>query len=134
MYYPYLRGKQFELILLRDNSELIAKNNIHPIIEPVKNNFSSLTNAVKSLFNNKAACTLVVNPHAGQTPVPMKNILHELIDDSYKDFTNIFIGYILQANSNIKELADLLKKYHKNNFSIIHNGYTDAKTRKHRTI
>jgi hypothetical protein len=24
MYYPYLRGKQFELILLRDNAKFIA--------------------------------------------------------------------------------------------------------------
>jgi hypothetical protein len=60
MYYPYLRGKQFELILLRDNAEFIAKNDIHPIIEPVKTNFSSLKNTMKVLNEKGVSCTLIV--------------------------------------------------------------------------
>lgn len=31
MYYPYFRGKQYELITIRENAELIARNNIVPI-------------------------------------------------------------------------------------------------------
>lgn len=37
MYYPYLRGKQFELLALREFANESANNrNIVPIIEPVK--------------------------------------------------------------------------------------------------
>lgn len=38
MYYPYLRGKMYELIAIRDliNENLIDTEYIHPIIEPVK--------------------------------------------------------------------------------------------------
>jgi hypothetical protein len=39
MYYPYLRGKQFELIALRDLLKVLIvkeKNKISPIIEPIK--------------------------------------------------------------------------------------------------
>ena len=74
MYYPYLRGKQFELILLRDNAELLAENNIHPIIEPVKSDFKALTRAFKVLNENGVNCTLVVNPQAGEEPVKTSSI------------------------------------------------------------
>jgi hypothetical protein len=128
MYYPYLRGKQFELILLRDNAEFIAKNKIHPIIEPVKTNFSSLNTAMKVLNERNVNCTLIVNPCAGQKPVPTSRILDELIEGSFSGFTNMSIGYMLCAGSNIKDLVDLLKKYSLLNFSILHYGYTDGET------
>jgi hypothetical protein len=42
MYYPYFRGKQFELVLLREMANFIAANPINPIIELVKDNESSI--------------------------------------------------------------------------------------------
>ncbi len=127
MYYPYLRGKQFELILLRDNAEFIAENNIHPIIEPVKSDFKALIRAFKVLNEKGVNCTLVVNPQAGQEPVKTANILKELIDDSFKDYQNLSIGYILHAKSKITDLIALLKKHGAFNFSILHYGYTNGK-------
>jgi hypothetical protein len=133
MYYPYLRGKQFELILLRDNAEFIAKNEIHPIIEPVKTNFSSLKNTMKVLNEKGVNCTLIVNPQAGQMPVPTLSIIDELIKDSCKGFKDISIGYILHAKSNINDLVDLLKTHPALNFSIVHYGYTDGENIVHKT-
>jgi len=127
MYYPYLRGKQFELILLRDNAEFIAGNNIHPIIEPVKSDFKALIRAVKVLNEKGVNYTLIVNPQAGQKPVKALNILKELIDDSFKDYQNLSIGYILHAESRISDLIALIKKYGTFNFSILHYGYTNGK-------
>jgi len=69
MYYPYFRGKQFELILLRDYAGLLAENNIHPIIEPVKENFSSLTKTMESLHDKNALSTIIINPQVGESPV-----------------------------------------------------------------
>ena len=36
MYHPYFRGKQFELITIREMAPLLAKSNFVPIIEPVR--------------------------------------------------------------------------------------------------
>jgi hypothetical protein len=38
MYYPYIRGKQFELLALKDLIHLLEENKekISPIIEPVR--------------------------------------------------------------------------------------------------
>ena len=47
MYYPYLRGRQFELITIRDLALENALEKVTPVIEPVKESFNSL-----SLANN----------------------------------------------------------------------------------
>ncbi|MGR3179979.1 MAG: sce7725 family protein [Candidatus Anammoxibacter sp.] len=127
MYYPYFRGKQFELILIRDNAEFLAKNNIHPIIEPVKSDFSALTRAMKVINEKGVNCTLIVNPVAGEKPVPTSSILQELIEDSFKNYKNISIGYMLHAKSDIADLVMLLKKNCTFSFTILHCGYTDGK-------
>ncbi len=127
MYYPYLRGKQFELILLRDNAEFLAKNSIHPIIEPVKSDFTALTRSMKAMNENGVDCTLIVNPQAGQEPIHTSSILKELIEDKFKKLKNISVGYILHAESKIDDLVALLKKYRNFNFSILHYGYTNGK-------
>lgn len=66
MYFPYLRGKQFELIALREfatqhpNAEKIV-----PIIEPVKSTFNGLTTATKVMFERQLHFALVLNPTDG---------------------------------------------------------------------
>lgn len=126
MYYPYLRGKQFELILLRDNAQFLAKNSIHPIIEPVKGDFSSLTRTMKILHKESVNCTLIVNPQVGHEPI-LPSSIQELLENGFKEFKNISVGYILHAQSKINDLVKLLQIYKTSNFSILHDGYTDGK-------
>ncbi len=126
MYHPYLRGKQFELILLRDNSTMIAENNVHPIIEPVRKDFKSLKRALKSLADSKALYTLIINPITGETPVPQESLLN-FIEKPPFILGNVSLGYILGADSKIDELTKLLKKYRDKDFSIIHYGYPNSK-------
>ena len=124
MYYPYLRGKQFELILLRDNADLIADSSIHPIIEPVKKEFKPLIRAMKLLNEKNIDCTLIINPQVGEKK---GQILNDLIDEEFKDYENISIGYILHAESDTAELVALLEKYNTRKFSLIHYGYSKGK-------
>lgn len=65
MYYPYLRGKQFDLLALRQLSEenkLSAA--IHPVIEPVKDN-PALFKLIKQFEAVKQPYSLIANPQAG---------------------------------------------------------------------
>jgi hypothetical protein len=67
MYYPYLRGRQFELIALREYAECKgANNNIIPIIEPVKKTFNSMKLALPKLIDNHVQFALVLNPKVGE--------------------------------------------------------------------
>lgn len=126
MYYPYLRGKQFELILLRENAEFIAESHIHPIIEPVKSEFKALNRTIKTLCENEVTCTIIVNPQVGGNPVKSASILQNLVGECYQ-YNNILIGYILHAGSKTSDLIAILNKYNTTQFSILHYGFTNGK-------
>jgi hypothetical protein len=65
MYFPYLRGRQYELIAIR---ELVQKgrlsNLVVPIVEPVKLS-STLTNTISMCEKNGNALAFIVNPQVG---------------------------------------------------------------------
>lgn len=66
MYYPYLRGKQFELLALREFAEANPNvEHIVPIIEPVKSSFNGLRTAMTVMSREGMTFALVVNPNEG---------------------------------------------------------------------
>ncbi len=80
MYLPYLRGKQFELIALREFSAAFPNSTkILPIIEPVKSTYNSLNLAVDTFIKNKLNFALVLNPNDGDFRSCEANILDELL-------------------------------------------------------
>jgi hypothetical protein len=67
MYFPYLRGRQFELISLRDlTSEGVLQDKITPVIEPVKESFNNLNLAHKVFVEYDFKPYLIVNPFEGE--------------------------------------------------------------------
>lgn len=67
MYFPYLRGKQFELLALKELSEHLGRRqNVMPIIEPVRGPEGGLTRCLASLGDNQVRYALVVNPSVGE--------------------------------------------------------------------
>ncbi len=66
MYYPYLRGKQFELKALRDySSENLNEEQILPIIEPVNQSTNALSLAIDQLKANGMKFSIIMNPNDG---------------------------------------------------------------------
>lgn len=58
MYFPYLRGKQYELLALKDFSQMSPNNaKIVPIIEPVKNQVNGLNSALETMIKWYALCS-----------------------------------------------------------------------------
>ena len=49
MYHPYFRGKQFELLTIRETAKLMAASDFTPIIEPVKEGLKGLDRALKAI-------------------------------------------------------------------------------------
>ncbi|EOT43494.1 sce7725 family protein [Enterococcus dispar] len=65
MYYPYFRGKQFDLLALRQLSEADKLSQaIHPIIEPVKDN-PALYKLLQQFDKVKQPYSLIENPQSG---------------------------------------------------------------------
>ena len=66
MYYPLLRGKQFELKALREFSDEHPNAScIIPVIEPVNANYNPLCAAVQKLIENQIHFALILNPKEG---------------------------------------------------------------------
>lgn len=67
MYYPYLRGLQFELIAIRELSqERLIIEHVCPIIEPVKESLNSLKLARETLSSSPWRPFLILNPLVGE--------------------------------------------------------------------
>jgi hypothetical protein len=67
MYFPYLRGRQFELFALREFAiHRGDRNNVFPIIEPVKKSLNSLKIAIKVFKETNLPFALIMNPRVGE--------------------------------------------------------------------
>lgn len=65
MYFPYLRGRQFELIALRELVEKdVLSGRIVPIIEPVKLS-STLVKTIETYGANDKPLAIITNPKVG---------------------------------------------------------------------
>lgn len=66
MYFPYLRGKQYELLALKDFSQMSPNNaKIIPVIEPVKSQVNGLNSALEALRDNAMRFAVILNPKDG---------------------------------------------------------------------
>ena len=112
MYFPYLRGKQYELLALRDfSSGNQNKEKVIPIIEPVKQQFGGLNTAITTMLSNCLKFAMILNPKDGDFKHPNvnKDILGSLTalvsaDEGwipayiYKRNGNVLINHIEQNN------------------------------------
>ncbi|PWZ85390.1 sce7725 family protein, partial [Staphylococcus pseudintermedius] len=82
MYYPYLRGKQYELIAVREliEKKLISKN-VVPIIEPIKET-ATLRSTLETGIENNHQIYTIINPQVGEYSLYEENhpITGEVLD------------------------------------------------------
>ncbi|MBA9083780.1 hypothetical protein FHR92_000223 [Fontibacillus solani] len=88
MYFPYLRGRQFELIAIRELVEksLINKN-VMPIVEPVKLS-SALIKTLMSFREKDRALGFVRNPQVGSLLKDLSDEKNEKDKDRFYELLN----------------------------------------------
>lgn len=104
MYFPYLRGRQFELIALREllDNNLIGQKVI-PIIEPVKPT-STLAKTLKLYTEKCHAHALIMNPEVGEFVSKIKEKRQEkdsVADEIYNNLTSNYLikGYLMKKTT-----------------------------------
>ncbi len=111
MYQPYLRGKQFELIGIRELTTPVLlpnKTKVSPIIEPVKNS-STLKTTLKELVSSDINFTIIANPQVGTfTDI---DAIFDAIKSSVGNSKNYQVGIIFHSRSNHNEAIKVLQKY-----------------------
>ncbi|MCU8178708.1 sce7725 family protein [Vibrio vulnificus] len=65
MYFPFMRGKQFELAALKEVAPRLDASKVSPIIEPVNDNIDRLCLAVEALNKHSVVPHVIVNPQVG---------------------------------------------------------------------
>jgi len=123
MYFPYLRGKRFELSALKTISSLLINypDKVSPIIEPVK--FSKdLQRSVTHLLQKNINFTLIINPDTGEANTG------ELIDyllENFKDTKNYQIGLIVDIDTNIEEYLEKIEQLNNKGITLIYKAVRD---------
>ncbi|WP_462160865.1 sce7725 family protein [Pseudoalteromonas maricaloris] len=128
MYYPYIRGKQNELIMLRENAELIADSNIHPILEPVKSNLNPLVKTLHSLLSEDCEFSIIINPKCGNLQENLSLLINELTEEEILSHKNVSIALILDEEISLKEIKDYLESYQNEKITLIHYGFSQSKS------
>jgi hypothetical protein len=123
MYYPYLRGRQFELIALREYSqEKGDKNNVIPIIEPVKGTFNSMKIALPKLIEGQVKFALILNPLVGE--IKKTSEITEALSSILDERENWIPALIL--TNNYVQLNSLIETNNFTNVMIICTDSTDT--------
>lgn len=103
MYFPYLRGRQFELIALRELVEKgVLSSRITPIIEPVKLS-STLVKTIEVYGENSKQLAIITNPKVGSFSSDAKEEKNQKLKESFsaslKENNNILYMYLLRTTS-----------------------------------
>lgn len=103
MYFPYLRGRQFELIALRELVEKgVLNSSITPIIEPVKLS-ATLVKTIETYGENGKRLAIITNPKVGSfnsdTKEEKNQKLKESLSASLRENDNILYMNLLRVNS-----------------------------------
>lgn len=121
MYFPYLRGRQFELLALREllEGECICKN-IIPIIEPVKPS-STLLKTLEAFVKNDRKIAIVFNPMVGDFAKKMKGMREEdsKVANELYDLLNQNDRVIKSYIMNHSTMLEIKKEAEKNKYLII---------------
>lgn len=127
MYFPYLRGKQFELIALREVNTLMAQYlaKISPIIEPVKNS-STFKRTLTDFKSENINFNVIINPQVGDLTGSTKEILN-ILHSSLTGYTNYQIAIIVQENTKHDKIIEQIKESQISvgGISLIHNSVID---------
>lgn len=108
MYFPYLRGRQYELLALRELicNDLLGQH-VTPIIEPVKLS-ATLVKSIAEFVKNERKISVIINPSVGSFNSDMK----DTEKDSYKtDFLSLLESDLIIKSHIMKENSTKRLKY-----------------------
>lgn len=126
MYFPYFRGKQFELMAIRESTEILAQNEFTPIIEPVNENLRGLDRALDELGEAGATAIVVVNPRHGYFSDERDGVL-EYVQARLRQTTSIRPGVLLSNEATVESALNLIDNFEVDEPFLIHAGFDEGK-------
>ena len=126
MYYPYFRGKQYDLITIRENATLLAESGFTPIVEPVKEALNGLKRTLESIKEVNGEIVLIVNPPNGDHSDD-SSAIHTLLTNDFSDYDKLLVGIYLSEETTLVEVSEICNTHKNKRLAFIHAGFSEAK-------
>jgi hypothetical protein len=125
MYCPYFRGKQFELITIRETAKVMADAGFVPIIEPVKEELKGLGKTLQTICDAGGRAIVIVNPYHGDHQEDGTGIT-KLLQTGYVGNAAIWAGILLR-NMPLAQAKAAYESHKDHNPTFVHDGFTSQK-------
>ncbi|NMP29128.1 sce7725 family protein [Rahnella sp. SAP-1] len=114
MYFPFIRGKQFELVAIRELAPKLPNYLFKPIVEPVRENLLPLVKTIKSINEFNIKPIIIINPSLGDFKSKNINLYPRLLSlDNSLNFTPC-----IQIQDGIVDYSIILQELPKNDKAI----------------
>lgn len=126
MYHPYFRGKQFELITIREMAALLAEKNFVPVIEPVREALGGLKKTLSAVCAAGGRAIVIVNPYHGDHQQDGTSITG-LLQEDFIGTDNISAGILLRNDMTVDEVMACNHDHAGHHPVLVHVGFTAPK-------
>ena len=122
MYFPYIRGRQYELLALK---ELVVKDlicdKVIPIVEPVKLT-STLINTISEYVNAGKKISIILNPSVGNFLTECEKAQPKSKEDSWcRTFEDLCVSdYVVPSLILNSDVGNLIMPHKKDRFLVVH--------------
>lgn len=113
MYFPFIRGKTYDLLALRELLNNIPNSTSYylPVVEPVKDDLANLKKLFDEYNKKNQKIILLINPSVGDFIYnTMQEVKQVLLDNKFI-FNNIIFAYQINANTKVSELNNFISLF-----------------------
>jgi hypothetical protein len=126
MYHPYFRGKQYELITIRENARLLKESGFIPVIEPVKEAMNVLKRTIDEIRITGGECIVIINPNHGDY-INDDRTLYSFLMERYSDFPGLAAGILLTEDTSVEKVNELCRRLQNRQVTLVHSGFNNGK-------
>lgn len=125
-YYPYLFGKQYELIALREYRDFLDNAGFTPIIEPVRESTTGLRRALEDFHPTMTNAIVIINPSSGHFSFDHSSLMSDIDQILQAGNSPLHPGILLSSSLKEDTVRSIFAKYAKQNIAIIHSGFNNV--------
>ena len=124
MYFPYLRGKQYEVLAVRA-SEFLSSNRIIPVFEPTTLS-GSTHNRFRSIAESGVKFSVIVNSNNGILTPALPDII-KMINDLESHVPDIVLpAFEIRADQPVSAVQDFARQFASRQCVLVHRNHTHS--------
>ena len=132
MYFPYLRGKTFELLAVRD-SEFLLNNRILPVFEPIVCSDRACGQYLRIAKKGIRFSIIINSANGGPPPTRIETFqMFQYLENNAPDM--IFPAFEIRTGQNIVELQNFTYEFKHKQCIIIHRNLTHTQKELEKTL